>query len=63
MVMQEEEMAARWGLISCRLREFCIRFWARCMSTCWNWNGRMGKWDWGIGNGLYNMLKDIPYSA
>ncbi len=38
MVMHEEEMAARWGLISWRLRAFCIRFWARCMSICWNWN-------------------------
>ena len=29
-------MAAKWGLISFRLREFCILFWARCISICWN---------------------------
>jgi hypothetical protein len=37
MVMHEEEMAARWGLISCKLSEFCILFWALCINICWNW--------------------------
>lgn len=41
--MQEEEMAARWGLISCRLSEFCIRFCARCISICWNWREKWRK--------------------
>ena len=36
MVMQEDEMAAKWGLISFRLRAVCILFCALCINTCWN---------------------------
>ena len=64
MVMQEEEMAARWGLISFKLSEFCIRFCARCISICWSYRER----DWGKHevprnhghlDGLHNLNNDV----